>query len=68
MSLTWGGGISMADVAKHNSKTDCWVVVDGQVDCWVGQGRWLVGWLFEPAKNGWLVGICPKTAEGFLLA
>ena len=26
-----GGGISMADVAKHNSKTDCWVVVDGQV-------------------------------------
>ncbi|CAK9029272.1 unnamed protein product [Durusdinium trenchii] len=26
-----GGGISLADVAKHNSKTDCWVVVDGQV-------------------------------------
>ena len=26
-----GGGISMADVAKHNSKTDCWVVVDKQV-------------------------------------
>eukprot|EP00438_Fugacium_kawagutii_P006683 Skav219095 [mRNA] locus=scaffold1574:142088:148874:+ [translate_table: standard] len=26
-----GGGISMAEVAKHNSKTDCWVVVDGQV-------------------------------------
>ena len=26
-----GGGISLADVAKHNSKADCWVVVDGQV-------------------------------------
>ncbi|CAE7910201.1 CYTB5-D, partial [Symbiodinium sp. KB8] len=26
-----GGGISLADVAKHNTKTDCWVVVDGQV-------------------------------------
>ncbi|CAL1128826.1 unnamed protein product [Cladocopium goreaui] len=26
-----GGGISMAEVAKHNSKSDCWVVVDGQV-------------------------------------
>lgn len=25
-----GGGISMADVGKHNTKTDCWVVVDGQ--------------------------------------
>eukprot|EP00438_Fugacium_kawagutii_P036719 Skav213892 [mRNA] locus=scaffold245:222229:224495:- [translate_table: standard] len=22
--------MTMADVAKHNSKTDCWVVVDGQ--------------------------------------
>jgi cytochrome b involved in lipid metabolism len=21
----------LADVAKHNSKADCWVVVDGQV-------------------------------------
>ena len=21
----------MADVAKHNTKADCWVVVDGQV-------------------------------------
>ena len=26
-----GGGITLADVAKHNTKTDCWVVVDGQV-------------------------------------
>ena len=26
-----GGGIPMTEVAKHNSKTDCWVVVDGQV-------------------------------------
>merc|ERR1740138_2002235 len=26
-----GGGITMAEVAKHSSKTDCWVVVDGQV-------------------------------------
>ncbi|CAL1128830.1 unnamed protein product [Cladocopium goreaui] len=26
-----GGGISLADVAKHNSKADCWVVVNGQV-------------------------------------
>ncbi|CAJ1378084.1 unnamed protein product [Effrenium voratum] len=26
-----GGGITMSDVAKHNSKSDCWVVVDGQV-------------------------------------
>ena len=26
-----GGGISLADVAKHNTKADCWVVVDGQV-------------------------------------
>merc|ERR1712107_9432 len=25
-----GGGITMAEVAKHSSKTDCWVVVDGQ--------------------------------------
>ena len=26
-----GGGITLADVAKHNTKSDCWVVVDGQV-------------------------------------
>merc|ERR1712127_662911 len=26
-----GGGISPAEVAKHTTKTDCWVVVDGQV-------------------------------------
>merc|ERR1719440_1457869 len=26
-----GSGITLADVAKHNTKTDCWVVVDGQV-------------------------------------
>ena len=26
-----GGGMTLADVAKHNTKTDCWVVVDGQV-------------------------------------
>ncbi|CAJ1385754.1 unnamed protein product [Effrenium voratum] len=26
-----GGGISLADVAKHNTKSDCWVVVSGQV-------------------------------------
>eukprot|EP00439_Symbiodinium_sp_Y106_P071287 s1276_g12.t1 len=26
-----GGGITMEEVGKHNSKTDCWVVVDGQV-------------------------------------
>jgi len=26
-----GGGYSMADVAKHTTKADCWVVVDGQV-------------------------------------
>ena len=26
-----GGGYSLADVAKHNTKSDCWVVVDGQV-------------------------------------
>jgi len=26
-----GGGITLADVAKHNTKTDCWVVVDGEV-------------------------------------
>eukprot|EP00913_Durusdinium_trenchii_P006959 g6545.t1 len=26
-----GGGISMAEVGKHNTKSDCWVVVDGQV-------------------------------------
>merc|ERR1712232_653996 len=25
------GGITMAEVAKHTSKTDCWVVVAGQV-------------------------------------
>merc|ERR1719199_1238575 len=26
-----GGGYSMAEVAKHNKKGDCWVVVSGQV-------------------------------------
>merc|ERR1711924_166385 len=26
-----GGGYSMEEVAKHTSKTDCWVVVSGQV-------------------------------------
>merc|ERR1712187_868228 len=26
-----GGGLSMEEVAKHTSKTDCWVVVAGQV-------------------------------------
>merc|ERR1719197_1615984 len=26
-----GGGMTMAEVAKHTSKTDCWVVVAGQV-------------------------------------
>merc|ERR1719428_89849 len=26
-----GGGYSMEEVAKHTSKTDCWVVVAGQV-------------------------------------
>merc|ERR1719326_1581343 len=26
-----GGGYSMAEVAKHNSKADCWVVVSGDV-------------------------------------
>merc|ERR1711998_284313 len=26
-----GGGYTMEEVAKHTSKTDCWVVVDGQV-------------------------------------
>jgi succinate dehydrogenase hydrophobic anchor subunit/predicted heme/steroid binding protein len=25
------GGISLAEVAKHNTKADCWVVVNGQV-------------------------------------
>merc|ERR1712146_718587 len=25
------GGYTMADVAKHNTKTDCWVVVNGDV-------------------------------------
>ena len=24
------GGMTLAEVAKHNSKADCWVVVDGQ--------------------------------------
>merc|ERR1719146_517378 len=26
-----GGGYSMAEVAKHTTKADCWVVVSGQV-------------------------------------
>merc|ERR1719228_1774120 len=26
-----GGGYSLEEVAKHTSKTDCWVVVNGQV-------------------------------------
>merc|ERR1719401_2841174 len=25
------GGITLAEVAKHNTKTDCWVVVNGEV-------------------------------------
>merc|ERR1711877_11397 len=25
------GGLTMAEVAKHTTKTDCWVVVSGQV-------------------------------------
>merc|ERR1719326_1739136 len=28
---TGGGGYSMAEVAKHTTKSDCWVVVSGQV-------------------------------------
>lgn len=33
-------GIPMTEVAKHNSKTDCWVVVDGQAlgQTWVHGG------------------------------
>merc|ERR1719469_1095701 len=26
-----GGGITLAEVAKHNTKGDCWVVVNGEV-------------------------------------
>merc|ERR1740115_207513 len=26
-----GGGYTLAEVAKHTSKTDCWVVADNQV-------------------------------------
>merc|ERR1719229_1189322 len=26
-----GGGITLAEVAKHNTKADCWVVVNGEV-------------------------------------
>merc|ERR550537_1565232 len=26
-----GGGYTLADVAKHNTKTDCWVVVNEEV-------------------------------------
>merc|ERR1712051_566002 len=26
-----GGGLTLEEVAKHNSKADCWVVVNGQV-------------------------------------
>merc|ERR1712066_380402 len=26
-----GGGLTMAEVAKHTTKTDCWVVVRGEV-------------------------------------
>merc|ERR1712050_5930 len=26
-----GGGITMAEVAKHTTKTDCWVVLNGRV-------------------------------------
>merc|ERR1719420_1785529 len=26
-----GGGLTMAEVAKHTTKSDCWVVVAGQV-------------------------------------
>merc|ERR1712070_1219830 len=26
-----GGGFTLAEVAKHTTKTDCWVVVSGQV-------------------------------------
>merc|ERR550539_1075473 len=26
-----GGGLTMEEVAKHTAKTDCWVVVNGEV-------------------------------------
>ena len=26
-----GGGITLAEVAKHTTETDCWVVVNGEV-------------------------------------
>lgn len=34
-----GGGYSLADVAKHNTKTDCWVVVNGEAP---SRARWPV--------------------------
>lgn len=43
-----GGGISMAEVAKHNSKSDCWVA-------WPEFCRVICAPDVGTSRNGWII-------------